>query len=352
MNVQYVKDYKNNYLVIIDNKVFDNDYRLKMITENDIEGLLKCKERMVNSDGMLYYEVSGKQSFEMIFNSRKLTSKELKNLFDQLEKVCSNLQRFLLPEDKLVILPEYIFVDYDTQEYLFLYYPFKEDGNNDDVKSLSDYFIDHIDNQDMDVVEAVYRFADAVNKDHCNLYEAVSFFNKEFEEEVSEPAEPENIYEETYIEEETEKKPLWKRIWEYFFPNNVQVTQSSTVTDVVGCYEQEVLPSSDSTVFIPWIENTENKLYGLGRNNKNHIDLNHSPLVVGKMPNMADMVINDNSISRMHARFTHENNHYYMQDLNSTNGTFHNGMRLNPNEKVCIEAGDEIALGKLKFIYR
>ena len=39
-------------------------------------------------------------------------------------------------------------------------------------------------------------------------------------------------------------------------------------------------------------------------------------------------------------------------DLNSTNGTFRNGMRLEPNASEIIEPGDEIRLGKLKFIYR
>ncbi len=39
-------------------------------------------------------------------------------------------------------------------------------------------------------------------------------------------------------------------------------------------------------------------------------------------------------------------------DLNSTNGTFRNGMRLEPNASEIIEPGDEIGIGKLKFIYR
>lgn len=41
-----------------------------------------------------------------------------------------------------------------------------------------------------------------------------------------------------------------------------------------------------------------------------------------------------------------------MTDLNSTNGTFKNGMRLLPNTSELLEPGDEIRLGKLKFIYR
>ncbi len=107
-----------------------------------------------------------------------------------------------------------------------------------------------------------------------------------------------------------------------------------------------------NTVFIPWTESCENKLYGADRKNKYHIDLGKLPLTVGKLAGMVDMIIDEQSISRMHARFSRVGNRIYITDLNSTNGTFRNGMRLEPNASELIEPGDEIRLGKLKFIYR
>lgn len=114
------------------------------------------------------------------------------------------------------------------------------------------------------------------------------------------------------------------------------------------------MPDSDlgNTVYIPWTENYENKLYSLDRKMKCHIDLGSLPLVVGKLAGAVDMVIDEHSISRMHAKFFRDGNKIYVTDLNSTNGTFRNGMRLAPNASEVIEPGDEIRLGKLKFIYR
>ncbi len=119
-------------------------------------------------------------------------------------------------------------------------------------------------------------------------------------------------------------------------------------------YENSVSRESEmgNTVFLPWTENCENKLYGADRKNKYHIDLGRLPLTVGKLAGMVDMVINEQSISRMHARFSRSGNRIYITDLNSTNGTFRNGMRLEPNATELIEPGDEIRLGRLKFIYR
>ena len=96
----------------------------------------------------------------------------------------------------------------------------------------------------------------------------------------------------------------------------------------------------------------ENKLYGINKGNKYHIDLNQLPCTVGKMAGGVDFVIKEDTISRIHARFTKEGESINVTDLNSTNGTFKNGLRLEPNETITIEPGDEIRFGKMTFCYR
>lgn len=148
----------------------------------------------------------------------------------------------------------------------------------------------------------------------------------------------------------------------YFMPRILKQGERKEVREENSNYryvptcENSILEDAEAetgnTVFIPWTENCENKLYGTDWKNKYHIDLNKLPLTVGKLAGMVDMMINEQSISRMHARFTRAGSKIYITDLNSTNGTFRNGMRLAPNSSELIEPGDEIRLGKLKFIYR
>lgn len=148
-------------------------------------------------------------------------------------------------------------------------------------------------------------------------------------------------------------------VW-YFMPE-IMKRKKERVPDEIG-KNYGFVPTNEAdrsqgadignTVFIPWTESCENKLYGADRKNKYHIDLGKLPLTVGKLAGMVDMIIDEQSISRMHARFSRIGNRIYITDLNSTNGTFRNGMRLEPNASELIEPGDEIRLGKLKFIYR
>lgn len=54
-------------------------------------------------------------------------------------------------------------------------------------------------------------------------------------------------------------------------------------------------------------------------------------------------------ISRRHARLVRHPFSLICQDLNSTNGTFINGERLDPNKPALIRDGDELMLGTLKI---
>ena len=80
--------------------------------------------------------------------------------------------------------------------------------------------------------------------------------------------------------------------------------------------------------------------------------LDHYPYVIGKMPDMADMILKDKTVSRIHARISREDNGIFIEDCNSTNGTFLNGVQLYGNEKMPLSKDDEIEIGRVKLEYR
>ena len=58
----------------------------------------------------------------------------------------------------------------------------------------------------------------------------------------------------------------------------------------------------------------------------------------------ADIVIAEPTMSRAHAAIGYDGNHFFVQDLGSTNGTRVNGTR---EQKAVLRNGDEVQLGKL-----
>ena len=57
----------------------------------------------------------------------------------------------------------------------------------------------------------------------------------------------------------------------------------------------------------------------------------------------------DWGISRLHANLNVTREHVSVTDLGSSNGTWHSGARITPNEPYFLEHGDLIHLGKLKI---
>lgn len=106
------------------------------------------------------------------------------------------------------------------------------------------------------------------------------------------------------------------------------------------------------TVFFDSTRTVEYKLYALDKKNKKHIELNKFPYTVGKMAGCVDCVLTDDSVSRIHARFEKAGDRILMTDMNSTNGTYRNGLRMQPQETVEIEPGDEIRFGNVNYCFR
>lgn len=365
MKAEFIRDFKHNYLAIQENNVLTQSYEIKMMSKNEIDGIITCQDRMINGEGFLYYDITSKQTFKNLHEDEVIGMDIIKNFFKRLIQVRDEMERFLLYDDGLILDPEYIFLNLDDDKFYFIYY--KSEESNEGLKPLIGFLIERINSDDMDAVESIYQMADMVERSHYALDETLRWFKDEYLNDAKEgDAEDYDQIKETpeinYIEpmmysapeiKNDKKKGIFGRIKELFFKDS----------DTVEFFDDPVEEENDwsvntgetennGTVFIPWVENNEHKLYGIGKKNKTHIDLTRAPITIGKNSSMANLVIQDESISRMHAKITRQNAKYFITDLNSTNGSYKNGLRLNPNQSVVIEPGDEIGFGRLKFIYR
>jgi K+-sensing histidine kinase KdpD len=70
------------------------------------------------------------------------------------------------------------------------------------------------------------------------------------------------------------------------------------------------------------------------------------PCLVGRNPE-ADLFLTDPTLSRRHALIGETNNQLWIQDLESSNGVFINGKKV--NDQTFFKQGDSIQLGQLKF---
>jgi predicted component of type VI protein secretion system len=56
-------------------------------------------------------------------------------------------------------------------------------------------------------------------------------------------------------------------------------------------------------------------------------------------------------VSRRHARLSAQAGGFFIEDLNTVNGTFLNRQKLNPGQPAALKDGDELRLGKLRLVF-
>ena len=136
-----------------------------------------------------------------------------------------------------------------------------------------------------------------------------------------------------------------------FLDMDTEDTEEDISCEIENRREEET-SAEEKTVFMDIRQEQERKLYGIGKSRQQKIFLDRLPCTVGKDKMLVNHTISDSSVSRMHVRFFEEEGDLWMQDLNSTNGTYHNGLRLRPNERVILEPEDEVGFGRMQFVYR
>lgn len=81
------------------------------------------------------------------------------------------------------------------------------------------------------------------------------------------------------------------------------------------------------------------------------IYLKKFPFLVGKLKKGTDYVLENNKISRIHAKFDYDESHHYIEDMDSTNGTSLNGIELLAHDRRVLSDGDRICLADKNFIF-
>ena len=76
------------------------------------------------------------------------------------------------------------------------------------------------------------------------------------------------------------------------------------------------------------------------------------PFVIGKHRELADYVLNRDTVSPLHLRCDRDGDSCTITDLNSTNGTMVRGILLDANETVEVKSGDAVVIADIPYVWR
>lgn len=383
LKTEYVRNLHYNYeRILLERTPEEKRYQYCVLSRSGIKGLLSCSLRYIDGSAYLYYDISSKQSIVQLFGNKLITRDWLRDFMWSLQQVRQELDRFLLDGHNLIWYPEHVFQDLDSRIFSFMYIPYHECENG--LLELVNFWVENIDYEDETLVEFVYHAHDQLEK-HGEIYlQSQIFKDAEMLEKknLTPPDEPVVKYPEPLVTVENEKTVISgegkKGIFSIFEgkkrknkearDNYRQAMQEAmrgyTVADETPYYpvteyehneKTEEYQDEDygRTVYIEESPDPAAMIHYLySPEGKRLASLETASLSIGKKKGEVDLVLNDLSVSRMHARIIKEGLEIYLEDLNSTNGTFKNGLRLEPYERRKLEAEDEIKCGNVTLIFR
>lgn len=427
MITEYKRDFNNNYMVLSDEALMYEDYKMKMLVSNKIPTLLKCSLRKFDGEIKLFYEITSKQTMLRVFEKKTIGSTELINIVTSFSKAIKSCREYLLDINDFILDPEYIYANMESNEIYFCYMPGFSQDVQKSFNELCTYLLERVDHNDKRAVAASYELFKNTSADNYSINKVLEEIMLEHNEKEYNVPQKDNVE----IEQITEKKehiedkqsvinthkktkiPVFifggitvaaALFLIYYIANNSIVFESLSLSPDLIIKFGGLAIAAAAIVLLVVVSGRNNKQEDNSKNAEENsivileekrneeldsvyiktpvrkeedcgstmllayreaqkrlvstkdiyksFEIKEESFLIGKLEGYVDGIIEDEMVSRIHAKIFKNEDKYFLIDLNSTNGTFHNGKRLDNNESVEIRNEDTISFARAEYVFR
>ncbi|MCR5354132.1 MAG: FHA domain-containing protein [Lachnospiraceae bacterium] len=374
-----------------------------MLKENELKTLLTFYTMDVNGKTQFWYDISSKQSIKDYLEQNPISFELLIRIFAAIMVAFEEVAKYLLRTEHILLSAETIYVSrQEGQEVYLCYYP----GDQDEKCGLSD-FMNHIigvlDYADDDLTRLCYSLYEMTLDEHITIGDLYEYIQENLPEDYIQASnmprgnstgdncalqKEEHIYAEggehidfvenvaTYDDmEEPAEEEVAQR--EFDFGGNVIEemfnrirSKGLEIYDMIMSWQKDKKgraednkPLENDLIIEPepveceptvFIGAKSNKVYGslryIGNEKESDYIIDSNIFRIGTH-GANDACLNSQTVSRHHAKINEIDNHFYIQDLNSTNGTFLNDIMLNYSQSYELNPGDRITFADVPYIF-
>jgi len=156
----YERKLKGNSLIFTENseEKEDDDFEERMITENPIRGFISCGVRINNGNKQFVYDITSKQSYEMLYEEKELRGIDLRKLISGIINMRSELSEYLLSDSNVVLDPKYLYTDPESKNPYFIFYPYYNHDIKESLMELGMFLLERTNHKDEEAVSLAYGF--------------------------------------------------------------------------------------------------------------------------------------------------------------------------------------------------
>ena len=183
MKSEYKRDINGNYLVLYENEEPDtSSYQMRMLVGNSIPSILKCRVQGVDGQFMVCYDITSKQSLISLYEEKKMGYEDLQMILGGFVQVMEDMSEYLLNPCRLVLKPEYMYVDVEKRQIYFCYLPGWDGKLSQSFHQLTEYFVRTLDYGDTNGIVLAYELHKATLQENYNLGEIMKQYEAHEEE--------------------------------------------------------------------------------------------------------------------------------------------------------------------------
>lgn len=364
----------------------DGELDEKILLRKSLPGLLPMEKIFVNQGAWYWYNISGKQSLDHYCRARNIDGFFFERIVIGICREIENMKQNYLSPNCLVLDSEYIFISNQTQEIVFMAYPGEKQPLEKALQLLVEYLLTKIDHKDVEAVRKAYEIYERtlneaytieeirdcliVEKREEQNEESTKSFSgsKETETEIIQPemvrqkglwikpehqkVQPENNikFEQLIHQLQEWKKCLKKLIPSWCIREKKETPSIVVMPEDLSEEEEEKIPETihPTICLTDYREHPRGILLYEGMEEFNNILLNGTDQQIGKSKE-ATVCIHKDTISNIHAGIWFEEQEYYLEDYNSTNGTYVNNEPLAYKERRKLQCNDIVRFADVKY---
>lgn len=355
-----------------------------MMEEHELMILQKYKvpqlltQQMVVLDGRIEYwfEITGKQQLTDYFSGKQIETEDIKNFLFSMEQLCRKLPEFLLKEERICLKPELLYVDLEDGTIYFTYLPFWNRSFLEEFRDYMEEMLKQINHQDRNCAELAYDIYEKTRRENVCIQELLnSRMWREPQISFERNIPKQEIRQETENVQESEQHQQVKRFELDRLKRILRERKESIGKELLTWVgksiklrkkkEKQELPpviqenkcEREGEVRYPTevlymnLEKPIGKLIYQGKNGCRDLSIKGEEFSIGRSQGQVDGRIETEGISRMHARITIKEGDYYIEDLNSTNGTYLNEELLEYHRFRKLNRNDRVRFGVEEYVF-
>ena len=399
--------------LLLSEEVAAEEYSCRLLERNPGRHLLRLSRRQTEDGTLYAYEIPGGNSLAGMFRVRAITFPEIRKVMLGISQALEEAEASLLPPEHLLLEPELIFCLPDLDHMGFCCHPGVKNDFFEQMRKLLRYFLQKMDHRDGPGTESLYRLFAISEQEFFRFEDLMAEIGKggaPEEQELFRGQEQESreavrqvsageLPQPAEAERESLLLPLlllaggilaggagiWLRSrndgwdWRLFLlpccllacslamllrrladrlkrsreeggrahPKKKEKRrkrpqiQESPATEFL---EETSLLGADASFALGYPQ-----LIPLEKGAGEAALMRRFPFVIGKLKGETDLLLDIPSVSRTHARIEKKDGQLSIMDCRSTNGTWVNGVRLEPEAFYPLSPGDEIRFADVRY---